>query len=223
MGGVKLLLKLQTKVLKRLEKYYDYIHPGLASQTQVFIFMNEEEGKRVCIFIDGSNLYHILRKLLPEKKPNNFHFGKFANFLLRGRNLINVYYYNVPLDITQNLESYIKQQRFFDKIKRLPKFIFVLCRMLKKRIAGKIIYEAKEDDIHLAVDMVKLAFNDAYNTAILVSIDGDFVPAIQAVKERGKNVENIGFENKFSYHLKQISNKFIKLRRSDVEEFFNIS
>ena len=79
----------------------------------------------------------------------------------------------------------------------------------------------KEDDIHLAVDMVKLAYNGAFDTAILVSSDGDFVPAIQAVKQKGKNVENIGFENKFSYHLKQECDKFILLKKEVVKNFFN--
>ena len=93
--------------------------------------------------------------------------------------------------------------------------------MQKKKSNNKIIYEAKEDDIHLAVDMVKLAYNDAYDIAILVSSDGDFVPAIQAVKEKGKNVENIGFENKFSYHLQQTCDKFLKLKKTEVEKFFS--
>lgn len=71
-----------------------------------------------------------------------------------------------------------------------------------------------------AVDMVKLAYNNAYDTAILVSSDGDFVPAVLAVKEIGKNVENIGFETKFSYHLQQKCDKFIRLDKKKVEEFF---
>ena len=79
----------------------------------------------------------------------------------------------------------------------------------------------KEDDIHLAVDMVKLAFNKAYDTAILISSDGDFVPAIKAVKETGRNVENIGFETKFSYHLKQECDGFKKLSKKEVSKFFN--
>ena len=172
------------------------------------------------IFIDGSNLYHILKSLLPNKKPNDFDFEKFVKDLSQEGAYLGSYYYNVPLDIIQNEEKYIKQQRFFDKIKRLPNFNFVLCRMLKKKIDGKIIYEAKEDDIHLAVDMVKLAFADAYDTAILVSSDGDFVPAIQAVKEKGKNVENIGFETKFSYHLKRECDKFRMLSKEEVKNFF---
>jgi len=115
----------------------------------------------------------------------------------------------------------MKQQRFFDKIRKIPKCSFVLCRMQKRKINGKTVYEVKENDIRLAVDMVKLAYNDAYDTAILISSDGDFVPAIQAVKEIRKNVENIGFENRVSYHLQQSSDKFIMLKKREVESFFD--
>ena len=69
--------------------------------------------------------------------------------------------------------------------------------------------------------MVKLAYNNAYDTAILVSSDGDFVPAVQAVKEVGKNIENIGFETKFSYHLKQECDSFKRLNKKFVESCFD--
>src|SRR3989344_6882906 len=182
---------------------------------------DQSSNERVIIFIDGSNLYHLVKKLVPEKKPNDFE--KFTKYLSRNRKLVRIYYYNCPLDRRKDEEAYIKQQKFFDKIQRIPNFSFVLCRMQKKKLNNKIIYEAKEDDIHLAVDMVKLAYNDIYDTAILVSSDGDFVPAVQAVKEKGKNVENIGFENKFSYHLQQTCDRLTKLTRKEVEQFFNPS
>ena len=175
---------------------------------------------RVSIFIDGSNFYHILKKLFPKQKPNDFNFEKFGTFLSKDEKLINVYYYNVPLDIMYNKEKYIKQQQFFDKIKRVPNFIFRLCRMQKREVNGKIIYEAKEDDIHLAVDMVKLACKDSYDKAILISSDGDFVPAIKAVQETGKIVENVGFRGKFSYHLKHECDRFIFLDNKILSEFF---
>ena len=180
-----------------------------------------ETKERVIIFIDGSNLYHIVKKLVPENKPNNFNFELFSKYLIGEKKLIRVYYYNCPMDRRKDEEAYIKQQRFFDKIQRIPNFEFILCRMQKKKLNNKIVYEAKEDDIHLAVDMVKLAYNDAYDTAILVSSDGDFVPAIKAVQEKGKEVETIGFENKFSYHLEQVSYKFRKLKKKEVEKFFD--
>ena len=185
------------------------------------MFVETKRDERIIVFIDGSNLYHIIKALFPHKKQFDFNFEKLLNFIIDKRNFVRLYYYNAPLDRRKDEESYMKQQRFFDKIRRIPKCNFVLCRMQKRRINGKTIYEVKEDDIRLAVDMVKLAYNNAYDTAILISSDGDFVPAIQAVKEIGKNVENIGFENRVSYHLQQSSDKFIMLKKKEVEAFFD--
>ena len=175
---------------------------------------------RTSVFIDGSNFYHILKTLFPDKKPNDFNFDKFCNYLIKDYELINVYYYNVPLDIMHDKEKYVKQQQFFEKIKRIPKFIFRLCRMQKRKVGKQIIYEVKEDDIYLAVDMVKLACQDAYDMAILVSSDGDFVPAVKAVQETGKKVENVGFKGKFSYHLKHECNKFVLINEEILGSFF---
>lgn len=182
--------------------------------------MNESK-ERVVIFIDGSNHYHIIKSLFPSKKLNLFNFGKFISTLFKNRMHIRTYYYTAPLDWKKDENAYKKQQKFFEKLQKIPNFELVLCRMQKVKIDGKIVYQVKEDDIHLSVDMVKLAYNDAYDTAILVSSDGDFVPAIDVVKERGKRVENIGFENKFSYHLKQRCDSCRILKRKDVETFFD--
>ena len=176
---------------------------------------------RVAIFIDGSNHYHIVKDMFKNKiDPSDFNFDKFIKYIIGNRKLVRAYYYSAPLDVAFDPKTYIKQQRFFEKLKRIQNFRLVLCRMQKVKIDGKTIYQVKEDDIHLAVDMVKLAYNNAYDTAILVSSDGDFVPAIKAVNEVGKNVENIGFETKFSYHLKQECDKFRKLSKKEVQTFF---
>jgi uncharacterized LabA/DUF88 family protein len=178
---------------------------------------------RVIIFIDGSNHYHILKKLFRNsKKLTNFNFEKFVNLLLKpNQKLIRIYYYTAPLDRLKDEETYIKQQKFFEKLRKIPNFKLILCRMQKQKINGEICYIVKEDDIHLAVDMVRLAYNDAYDSAILVSSDGDFIPAIQAVKEKGKNVINIGFQNKFSFYLKQECDEFRKLGKEELELCFD--
>jgi len=182
---------------------------------------NKDSREKIIIFIDGSNLYHLIKKMFPKKKQKDFDFGKFIDKISGKEKIIRIYYYNCALDISHNFEAYAKQQRFFEKLRRIPSFKLILCRMQKVKIEGKTIYQVKEDDIHLAVDMVKLAYNNAYDTAILVSSDGDFVPAINAVQEIGKKVENIGFETKFSYHLKQECDRFIKLKKKEVEQFFS--
>ena len=178
--------------------------------------------ERIIIFIDGSNHYHIIKNMFKNSnKLMDFNFEKFSKKITGDRKLVRIYYYTAPLDWKKDKETYMKQQKFFDKLRRIPNFKLILCRMQKVKVDGKIIYQVKEDDIHLAVDMVKLAYNNAYDTAVLVSSDGDFVPAIQSVKEVGKNVENIGFETKFSYYLKQECDKFIKLTKEEVSKFFD--
>lgn len=183
--------------------------------------MENKINERIIIFIDGSNHYHIVKDMFNNKnKPNKFDFPKFIKEIVGERKLIRVYYYTAPLDRKKDEQTYMKQQRFFSKLRNIPNFKLILCRMQKVKIDGKTIYQVKEDDIHLAVDMVKLAYNNAYDTAILVSSDGDFAPAVLAVKEVGKNIENVGFETKFSYHLKQECDKFRKLTKREVSKFF---
>jgi len=52
-----------------------------------------------------------------------FNFDKFSKLLAKNREISEIFYYNAPLDISKNLEKYKSQQRFFDKIKRIPNFI----------------------------------------------------------------------------------------------------
>ncbi len=179
------------------------------------------------VFIDGSNLYHILKdfygtKLAKSDPSVNLDFQKFVEKLSKGGKLIRTYYYNAILDQGFDKEMYGKQQRFFEELRKIPNFEVIACRMQKNFIKGKdgkkgrTEYTVKEDDIHIAVDMVRLAFLNAYDTAILVSSDGDFVPAIDAVKGIGKRVENVGFPNKFSWHLRNKCDRFIKFEETEI-------
>jgi uncharacterized LabA/DUF88 family protein len=65
----------------------------------------------------------------------------------------------------------------------------------ERRVGGLSVFEEKGVDIDLAVDMLTGAFEDRYDTAILVSSDGDFKPVVQAVQRRGKRVEYVFFPN----------------------------
>ena len=161
--------------------------------------------KRIAIFIDGNNFYFGLKKIYPDEKSFiNFNFERFCNFLTGKNELVAIFYYNSPLDRTRDLEKYKNQQKFFEKIKKIPKFNLILCKLLKRRIRGtnEYYYVLKEDDIHMAVDLVKGAFKNNYDKAILVSGDGDFVPAVLAAKEEGKFIENVYFKKSASTNLK---------------------
>jgi len=180
--------------------------------------------KRVAIFIDGNNFYFGLRKLYgDEKNLMNFDFKEFCDLLVSKDSLIVIFYYNAPLDIKQDLEKYKSQQRFFDKIRKIPKMNLILCKLLKRKIKGTndYYYVLKEDDLHMAVDLVKGAFKNTYDEAILVSGDGDFVPAVSAIQEEKKVVRNVYFKKSASSNLRQKCDKSIKLTKEILNKFFN--
>lgn len=178
---------------------------------------------RISIFIDGNNFYYGLKYIFEDKKNlSDFDFGKFCNFLSGDDDIVDIFYYNAPLDRIQNSNKYKKQQRFFWELRKIPKFNLVLCNLLKRRISGtdKFYYVLKEDDIHMAVDLVKGAFNDRYDKAIVVSGDGDFVPAVKAAKEKNKIILNASFKRSSSTNLKKNCDGLIRLNEEILNGFF---
>jgi len=179
--------------------------------------------KRVSIFIDGNNFYYGLRKIYgKDKSLKKFNFENFYKFLAKEREIIEIFYYNAKLDQSKDSEKYKSQKQFFDKLKKISNFNLVLCRLLKRKIKGtdKYYYVLKEDDINMAVDIVEGAADNKFDTAIIVSGDGDFVPAVKSVKKRNKIVENIYFKNSSSRNLKMICDKSLELTKEILDKFF---
>ncbi len=173
--------------------------------------MPNQIAERVAIFIDGSNFYHSVKSLFFIHDTIDFRgagFDELVKKLLAGRLLIGVYYYNAPLDRKFSQEIYSKQQKFFEELRKLPGWNIILCRLKKERDGS---YTVKGDDIHLAVDMVSFAYENAFDTAILVSGDGDFEPAIKRVRRLEKKVENAFFSVSSSSFLKHACNSSVLL------------
>ena len=162
--------------------------------------------ERVVVFIDGSNLYCCLKAV---RGITKFDFVYMVNRIIAGRNLIRVYYYNAPVNPHEDAVQYKEQQKFFNMIKSLPYFELKLGRLVKRdqRIVQKGV------DVKLATDMVAFAGKNIYDTAVLISADGDFADAVQHVKDLGKHVEVAYPEKKF-FHLKNVCDKFIYLDES---------
>lgn len=59
--------------------------------------------------------------------------------------------------------------------------------------------------------MLWQAHNNVYDTAILVSGDADYVPAVEAVKAIGKHVEVAFVERGRSMDLRQTADRFVPL------------
>jgi uncharacterized LabA/DUF88 family protein len=58
-----------------------------------------------------------------------------------------------------------------------------------------------------------MAYANAYDTALLVSSDGDFAKVLRAVGDMGRHVEAACFRR--AYHIKQAADRFVELN----EEF----
>ena len=71
----------------------------------------------------------------------------------------------------------------------------------------------KSVDVPLAVDMVRLAYDGAYGTGIIVSGDGDFVKAVEAVRAKNIRVQNANFLNldRKGSAIRSACNSFIPL------------
>ncbi len=175
--------------------------------------------ERVHIYIDGGNFHHLVVKKLNIRELD-FSFEDFANFLANGRSITKYgkrFYVGTvreELGNKKSVEAMSKQTALFTGLlssgwqiktsklrKRVEKIIIdsrvVGYQELLKKGVQQIEFERMREkgiDVKLATDVIVGAVDDQYDTAIVVSSDGDLVPAIDWVRHRThKKVEYIGF------------------------------
>jgi uncharacterized LabA/DUF88 family protein len=172
---------------------------------------------RVAVFVDGANFYNRLRQC---NWPTRADVGAFAERLAGGRNLVGAWYYNVSPPAERPPEQIARQERYYTRIRENSLVHFTLGFLQRRLVDGRAVYEEKGVDVSLVVDMLTGAFTDTYDVAILVSSDGDFKPAVEAVRRVGKRVEYVFFPGTTrSTALMQACDVPRKCRRGWVTEF----
>lgn len=161
-------------------------------------------GEKVTFFIDGANLLHGLTQ---DFNRIDVDFEVLVNKLLGKRDLSRVYYYTALPNQSRDPERYTKQQKFHAALQRKPYFRVVLGRLEPRNGS----YIEKGVDIALAIDLLDLAYHNTYDTAIIISGDGDFSRAVEIVQRMGKHVENACTISCLSHHLQQTCDKSIML------------
>ena len=155
--------------------------------------------ERVFIQIDGSNFYHRLKDLRLSNLLS-FNYKKFAEFLVRDRELVSARYYI----------GAIREEEGDGKSKILMKNQRKLLGNLKKHgfeiEFGHMLktdnrYHEKGVDVLMAVDIIVGAYENFYDILILVSSDTDLIPALEKAHSKGKEIEYIGFSHSPSYGL----------------------
>lgn len=158
-----------------------------------------EKMNRVVVFVDGFNLYHAIDDLdrhpHANRRTNTKHFLKWLDIMALSRalvlphrdNLVGAYYFSafagwINQDAQERHRDYVAALRstgvvpVLGTFKRKPR----TCPSCKHQWDG---HEEKESDVNLAVYLVKLAFEDSFDTAIIFTADTDLAPAIRVVRE----------------------------------------
>ena len=166
------------------------------------------KSDRIMIFIDGSNLYHSLKDYF---RRTDIDIGRFCHKLLEKRRLVRIYYYNARVGRREEPDRYHDQQAFFNSVGAIPYCELRLGRLVYINWPNTPPYE-KGVDIQLTTDLLTHSFKDNYDVSILVAGDTDYVGALQAVKDNGKNVEVALFgKERTSRPLREVADKVITM------------
>lgn len=144
---------------------------------------------RIACFIDGG---YLDKTLLNEFDQARIDFHKLALWMANGIELLRTYYYHCPPYQSPNptpeeRERFAKAEKFFNNLRRLPRFEVRLGRLEFRGLSDKgiPIFEQKCVDILLGVDLAKLASKGQISHASILTGDSDFLPAIAVAKDEG--------------------------------------
>lgn len=161
-----------------------------------------ENRGRVAIFIDGSNLFYAALQLGIE-----IDYTKLLCRLTGGSRLLRAFFYT-GVDRTNE-----KQQGFLLWMRRNG------YRVIAKDLVQLPDGSKKANlDVEIAVDMMALV--SSYDTAVLVSGDGDLAYAVNAVSYHGVRVEVVSLRAMTSDSLINVSDRYIDLEqiREDIQK-----
>jgi uncharacterized LabA/DUF88 family protein len=182
----KPVINNQKRGLKKM--YDDFETDSVFTPEQVL-----ENRGRVAIFIDGSNLFYAALQLGIE-----IDYTKLLYRLTAGSRLLRAFFYT-GVDRTNE-----KQQGFLLWMRRNG------YRVIAKDLVQLPDGSKKANlDVEIAVDLMALV--GAYDTAVIVSGDGDLAYAADAVSYRGARVEVVSLRSMTSDSLINVSDRYIDI------------
>jgi NYN domain len=178
------------------------------------------------LFVDGENLTIRAQDLAKEAEikltdPTRYRQDTFVwfpgfrglelHYLINGfpsyKTAIRAYYYTSLVGATDKIDSVRQQLRalYFEP------HVF-------KKTTGHM--KSKGVDVTLTKDMLAHAFQDHYDAAVLFAGDGDYVPLIEEVKRRGKNVVVCFFEGRgLAEEMKLTADYFFDLTKPFIDRW----
>jgi hypothetical protein len=147
------------------------------------------------------------------------------NLLKTGQVLVGTRYFTAPIS-TADPGKRQRQGLYLEAIGTVPEtrmhYGHYLPTSQKCRRCGVswIVHEEKMTDVNIAVEMLKDAFDDAFDTALLVSADGDLAPVVETIRVRfpGKRVVVACPPARQSRHLASVAHAYFRIGRKIIQD-----
>ena len=153
----------------------------------------KHKGQRVAVLIDVQNLYHSAKHLYKSRVD----FKQVLNLGVSKRTLIRSFAYVIS---TKSGE----EKSFFDALTNLG--IETRIKDLQEYQGG---FKKGDWDVGMVIDAIRLSNN--IDAIVLVTGDGDFVPLVEYLQNKGIRVEVAGFKRSSSSRLIEAADEFMNL------------
>ncbi len=188
--------------------------------------------QRVTAYIDGFNLYFGLRQS-GWRKYYWLDLPALVTSLLKpDQQLVATHYFTARIKTNgHNAADAKRQSDYIDALTTRPNLTTHFGQYLQKTRQCKQCgstwpdYEEKMTDVNIAVQLLSDAFDDSFDTALIVSGDSDLTTPIQRVRQRfpSKRIIVVFPPNRHSAQLKQVAHGHLtvgedKLKRSQLPE-----
>ena len=167
--------------------------------------------KRLIIFIDNSYIFLGSRELgihLDHRRLVDFLSNRaFECFDLKSAHIYCV------IDPTATQEKIIQTRKIYELFGSFPLFdvkIFNL-RTKQKFWDGPLVKYEKGVDVALTADLLLMASQDRFDTAILCIGDEVYSPAVEYAQELGKTVYIAGFDHDYAPNLSEVADGIVPL------------
>jgi uncharacterized LabA/DUF88 family protein len=146
---------------------------------------------KICIFFDGQNFYRSLQRFDENLRVDYDRLATWITQAVGGPGALfgGAYYYvGVSADAPQVVEGFLKG------LELRPGYFVKRDKRVRRSVrcpacgAENEYTTEKRVDTRLVADLIHYAANGAYDAAVLISGDDDFVPAVEAVNALGKQV-----------------------------------
>ncbi len=185
---------------------------------------NVPAGNRISIFVDGANLY----KSASERKVR-LDYPLLKRRLEGNREVVSALYFGSykrdPPDPDEALrdeafQAMVREAGFEVRLRPLKVEYFGLrvprgveFQMKAGEGVDTRTYREKGVDVALVTEMLIQAWDDVYDTGVLVSGDNDYAAAARGIIKHGKQVEIVSFLHSAGRELIESATRFVELQK----------